>query len=209
MRKFGYLALFAGMIGLLLTSRVAAQEAPRVEVFGGAAYANASLVSGRSSLGGWDAAADFNFTRALGVTADFSGLYGGSTTSTLPIGVCPTPPCAPGTISFDGHMHTFLAGPRYAYRMEKVTLFGHVLLGGGRLAGTTVFTNVALPPGVPARFSSAESGFALAIGGGMDYALTPRLAFRTQADYLQTHFSSSTQHDVRVSAGIVFRFGRT
>jgi len=41
---------------------------------------------------------------------------------------------------------------------------------------------------------------------GVDVRLVSRVAWRVQADYLQTKIFDSTQHDPRMSTGIVLRF---
>jgi hypothetical protein len=68
--------LFVSFIAVTLP--LAAQDSPRVEVFGGYQYLHAGNFdhAGDSiNTNGWDLAAAFNFTRHLGVTADFSGSY--------------------------------------------------------------------------------------------------------------------------------------
>lgn len=48
----------------------------------------------------------------------------------------------------------------------------------------------------------------MAFGGGFDVKASPQLAIRLiQADYALTRFSSTTQNNIRISAGIVFRLG--
>ena len=53
----------------------------------------------------------------------------------------------------------------------------------------------------------SDGSIADAIGGGLDYRLGGRVSWRTQADYLQTRFSSRSQNNARVSTGIVIRIG--
>jgi hypothetical protein len=92
----------------------------------------------------------------------------------------------------NGHDYNFLFGPTLSYRTDKVTAFGHVLFGGSH-AGAAGFSDTA---------------FAWAIGGGVDWNLQKRFAIRLgQFDYLPTHFRSTTQNNVRYSAGVVFRLG--
>lgn len=198
----------AALLIFIFADAASAQEVPRVELFGAFSYANGSFGGGRRNLNGWNASATINLNRWFGVEGDFGGLYGGGFTQTIPITECPTPSCQPATISFDQYVHTFLGGPRFSYRRERITLFTHVLLGGGRLSATTEFSNIVLPPGFPSRFSSSDSNFVLALGGGVDHAFGRNLAWRVQADYLQTRFSGGRQDNLRVSTGVVFRFGR-
>src|SRR5208282_6054832 len=64
--------LFVSFIAVTLP--LAAQDSPRVEVFGGYQYLHAGNFdhAGDSiNTNGWDLAAAFNFTRHLGVTANF------------------------------------------------------------------------------------------------------------------------------------------
>jgi hypothetical protein len=90
-----------------------------------------------------------------------------------------------------GNLVTYLFGPRVSYRKdERITPFAQVLLGG---AYDTVV---------------AKSALAIAPGGGFDLKVTPRVALRLgEVDYLMTRFGQQTQNNLRVSAGIVFRFG--
>jgi len=48
----------------------------------------------------------------------------------------------------------------------------------------------------------------LTLGGGFDVRLNSLLALRTQADYLQTRFFHQPHDGLRVSTGVVFRFGK-
>jgi hypothetical protein len=99
-------------------------------------------------------------------------------------------------------MYTYLAGPRlHRAREGRFAPFAQVLIGAGRL---TASTNV---------ISAGENSVAIAAGGGLDLAGRHHFAFRLiEAEYLLTRFahpngSSATQNNVRVSAGLVFRFG--
>jgi hypothetical protein len=86
--------------------------------------------------------------------------------------------------------------------VTPITPFAQVLLGAGRLNASA--------GGVDA----GENGFAMAVGGGVDLGFRHHIAIRViQAEYLLTQFSrvngtSATQNDVRLSAGLVFQFGR-
>jgi hypothetical protein len=56
--------------------------------------------------------------------------------------------------------------------------------------------------------SETENAFALGFGGGLDATLLGGVALRlVQVDYIQTQFGDGTQDNVRVSFGIVARFG--
>jgi len=57
-----------------------------------------------------------------------------------------------------------------------------------------------------ANVGQRDSAFAFDLGGGIDFRLVSGVAWRVQADYLQTKLFDSTQHDPRISTGIVLRF---
>lgn len=100
MRNF---ALLVAILGLVSFS-AAAQDYPKVEIFGGYQFTH---LKPSGSANGWDASITANFTKWLGGTADFSGAYKPEAT-----------------------LHTFMFGPVFALRKsEKVTPFAHVLLG--------------------------------------------------------------------------------
>lgn len=202
-----------GLSLLVLTSFLAAaQDTPRFEAFGGYAYANASKTFAlhRPNLNGWNASLTGNFNRWFGVTADFGGYYGSSDTA-IPVPPNPIPPCAfvppfcpiPFTfVNVGVHFktHTFLAGPQFSWRRERFTLFAHELFGAGHTGIDTDRTNFLVP-------GSSSNAFALAAGGGIDINLNSRLAWRVQPDYLRTTFFHSSQNNLRVSTGLVFKFG--
>jgi hypothetical protein len=62
--------------------------------------------------------------------------------------------------------------------------------------------------------ASAQNNFAVAIGGGVDFNLTSRVAVKPiQVEYLAAQVSTGggnlnfVQNNLRYSAGVVFRFG--
>ena len=94
----------------------------------------------------------------------------------------------------------FLIGPQYTYEWKGIRLYGHGLFGKARARlrqpGTT---NVE-----PSYLSNAT-----ALGGGLDLPLSGRFSVRViQADYLITKDFNVTQHNVRLSTGLVYRFGK-
>lgn len=84
----------------------------------------------------------------------------------------------------------FLVGPQISLP-ARISPFAHILGGVGHL-----------------RFSSlTDTSVAAAIGGGIDMRLAPVFSWRNiQADDVITRFFGTTQHNARVSTGIVFRF---
>ena len=99
----------------------------------------------------------------------------------------------PGSIN----LYTYTFGPQISYRQSKRwTPFVHALFGGARTSGG-------------GSGGTSFNGFAMNLGGGLDWNATDHFAFRlVQADLLLTRFAGSTSRDPRLSAGFVFRFGR-
>jgi opacity protein-like surface antigen len=195
-------ALLSFAVMLLSTTAVlSAQETtPKVEVFGGYSYANAnqaSFLDRRVNLNGWNTSLGVNFNRTFGIVGDFSGHYG-STGSTIAI-TCPVNQICGNGFNVSTKIHTFLVGPQASLRTSRATLFAHVLLGAAHTSNTL--------KNVSPNFTDSDTGFAAALGGGLDYNFGHKFAWRVQTDYLNTRFFSNSQHDFRLSTGPVFRFG--
>jgi hypothetical protein len=99
-------------------------------------------------------------------------------------------------------MYTYLFGPRMAFpRYHRVVPFAQALVGGGRLDANS------------GGIFAGENAFAGEIGGGIDVPLRRHFSLRAvQADYLLTRYDSmagrsATQNHVRISAGLLVRFG--
>ena len=103
MRKFSL------CLAALLFSAVAAQAAPKAEVFGGYQF---TRTEGGPNWNGWNAALTGNMGSFFGVTADFSQVYNSGV-----------------------HYSTYTFGPEVHVHLPIVKPFAHVLVGGGRLAG--------------------------------------------------------------------------
>ncbi|MEO6726525.1 MAG: outer membrane beta-barrel protein [Blastocatellia bacterium] len=184
MRKLFFIA--ALLLALPLITQ--AQDAPRVEIFGGYSYLRADDDNGGIDLHGWNASTAVNINKWVGIAADFSGHYGEASVFSL-------------TNKADVSGYLFLVGPRFSYRKHKVlTPFGHVLLGAAR-------QNVSVRT-ASGRLKSDDAAFALAIGGGLDATVHPNLAIRLfQTDYVLTRFNDDSQHNFRISTGLVLRLG--
>lgn len=156
-------------------------------------------------LNGGSASLAVNLNRYLGIVGDFGG-YDANQLELVGSGAN-----QPRAVSANGTAFTYLFGPRISYRNEtRFTPFVQVL-GGGVHAGpvtTSACTGTACSP-LP-----SQNSFAMAAGGGLDIRLTHLISLRAvQAEYVMTRFASipadasGTQNDLRLSSGIVFRFG--
>ncbi len=87
--------------------------------------------------------------------------------------------------------YEYLFGPRVMARGHHATLFAHGLVGANTLHVTGASTH----------------GFAMEVGGGLDYNVGSRFAVRViQADYLRTRVSNQWFNDARLGVGVVFKF---
>jgi opacity protein-like surface antigen len=180
---------------------------PRFELFMGYSYLRAmpELATGNRLvyLNGGSTSIAFNLNRYLGLVGDFGGF---NDTRLLLTGAGENP-------SFnaevqEGTVFSYLGGPRLSFRDHgRLTPFVQALFGGMHASDIAVCKNgcVLLP---------SENTFAMTAGGGLDFRVSHHLAIRiVQAEYLMTRFenlstgSKATQNDMRLSTGIVFRFG--
>jgi opacity protein-like surface antigen len=183
---------------------------PRVEVFLGYSYLRAVPSPAAGNRLGWlnggSASIAFNLNRYLGIVGDFGGL---DDTQLLLSGAGANPTT---TVDSSGTVFTYLFGPRLSFRgHDRVTPFGQVLFGGIHASEATLSSGCT---GTGCTLLPSESKFAMTAGGGLDVKVNHHLAIRViQAEYLMTNFedrttgASATQNDMRLSSGIVFRFG--
>jgi outer membrane immunogenic protein len=100
---------------------------------------------------------------------------------------------------------SYLAGPRYQIRSSnRVRPFAQILLGMAHASGSYAPGTIGYP--------GAPNAFAMTAGGGLDVFVTEKVGLRLpQVDYYLTNFDNAVnkhQNNLRVSAGITFRFGR-
>jgi outer membrane protein OmpA-like peptidoglycan-associated protein len=180
---------------------------PRVELFFGYSYLRAvpSLDPNNRLvwLHGGSTSIAFNLTRHLGIVGDFGGF---NDTELNLTGATPS-----HAADSSGTVFTYLLGPRISFRKyERVTpyvqaLFGDIHASDVKLSNCSGGGCTPLP---------AEDAFALTAGLGLDIKVRRHFAIRLiQAEYLLTRFEDRTtgstefQNDMRLSSGIVFRFG--
>ena len=190
MRNLAYL----GLTLFLLASFAAAQIPTSGNIFVGYSYENTdwsglNSALSRPNLNGWAASVEGKVLGHIGIVADFSSHYGSqSFTQTIPGG----PPTI--HVNVTGHQWALLFGPRLSFPVGKLTPFAEAMIGVAHIHNGGTF------PG------PTNTSFSTAVGGGMDYRLIKILALRLQVDYLQTRFYSTTQHNLRLSPGVAFRF---
>lgn len=192
-------AFFAGLSAASPSNAVAQATAPDAEVYVGVTKLYGDVSGNEFDDGGGEVSATGYFNRFVGVEADVASfvLNGGF------------PPV------YANHS-MLLFGPHFAWHGNgRVSPFGHVLLGVTR--GITYGGNET---------SIARSAFTAGVGGGVDVKVWRFLWLRPiQIDYLREPFpsvpvsltgvspplrslySSYLQNNMRLSAGVVVRFG--
>ncbi len=88
-------------------------------------------------------------------------------------------------------VHSFLAGPKYTFDVNsyKFTPWAHFLLGA---AHTNLY--------------SGDTGFAFALGGGVDWNWTDNWAGRVKLDLFHDNFFSEGDSHFRPGLGITYRW---
>lgn len=194
-----------GIFGFLITISGLAQDVLPLSnsVFFG--YSRRSVEGGqqfpaREIANGWGFSFDHMLHSHIRLTADFAGQYGRVLGPIACTTIAPSGVCSNELHNFASHQ--FLFGPRFTMTGGRMTAFAGPLAGFSRLSGRVPQTN-----------------FIMGFGGGLDIALTKRIAIRAfQADYIpektgnisfdNTFLPLDWRHNLRLQSGIVFRFGR-
>jgi opacity protein-like surface antigen len=176
----------------LLASLSVAQIPTSGNIFVGYSFENTNWAGldsglGRPNLNGWEASLEGKVFPHLGIVTDFSSHYGSeSFTAETPNGL--------QRVNVTGHEWEVLFGPRLSVSVGKLTPFAEAMFGLAHVHNGGDFP------------STANTSFATALGGGVDYRLIKFFAVRLEVDYLRTHFYSTRQNNLRLSPGLVFRF---
>lgn len=174
------------------TSTVAAGYAPALNISAGFAVTSLGLPSsGRAILSGVDASIATDSGKRFGAKLDLSYQR------------------APSVYN-SGHpmdVFSYLIGPVfYPSSGSFLSTQFHVLVGGARVAGP-------FPNGTGTLNLGRVNYPAWAVGGGVEYRLSPGLGFRAGVDYLQTHFYGFSgavrrQNDIRIVNSLVYYLGK-
>jgi hypothetical protein len=162
--------------------RAAAQaDAPRLELFAGYSFLPADGNDfPRQDSSGIQASLAASLTRWFAVVGDFGAHF--NETSDLGFNY----PAASARTS----VYELLAGPRFAKRTARATLFGHALVG-------TVVGRSSLR-------GFEDSGFTVGGGGGVDVQVTSRFGLRGQFDLLGS-FADIVEDNARFGVGVVVK----
>ncbi|HEV7905760.1 MAG TPA: porin family protein [Pyrinomonadaceae bacterium] len=160
----------------------------------GGAFNNDPTDTGRDGFNGVNIDAGYNFTRYFGAKVDFS--YHKKSNDVTFTG---------GTFNIDGKLTQFMGGVKIQDNAvdTKVRPFAQLLVGVGRVeiegAGT------GLP--VPFAFDDSETGFAAAVGGGLDIRVHKNVDIRAiKVEYNPVRVDGATDNNIRIGVGLNFRF---
>lgn len=157
------------------------------ELSGGYSYMEADLNGSHFHLNGATVSATQNLNSWFGGRVEFNG-YRGNEAQTL----------SGTTTLYSVSAQTITYGPVFSYRRySRITPFAHVQVGA--VHGSANYLGI----------SQSAYKFAMAPGGGLDFALNQRAVIRVEGEYLLTRFLGLTQDNANVSVGLVVRFGRT
>jgi len=166
----------------------AAQGPPSGNFFVGYSYANADVGAlNRANVNGWQATLEGRVFPHVGIVADFTGHYGSQDFAAF----CEVAPCPINFVNLSLSEHNVMFGPRFSASVGKLRPFFEAEVGVSHLTVNS---------------AGSHNSFATSVGGGIDYRLMRFVAWRFQGDYVATRFFSTTQNNIRLSTGIVFRF---
>ena len=181
----------AGLLLVLLAGAVSLRAQSNVAVFGGYTYWHAGRDFSASgfSLNGWDASAEVGGSW-LGGVADFSRQYAS------PSGI-------------NENQYSLLFGPQFSVpHLPGVIPFAHALVGVVHGTDRVAVFGAPCPP-FCSPFIQTGNAFATALGGGLDIkALGPVWIRAAQVDYVHAQLNPDHHTQVRLSFGVVLRFGR-
>ena len=154
---------------------------------------SANFLSEREGFHGVEAFVKGNVSRYVGLKGDYSFhrksfTLGGGTPAT--------------TFDVDTDIHQFLGGAEFKDNAveTKVKPFAHVLAGVAHTRADISNPTISLND------SEGETGFAAAVGGGVDFKLSDRVDLRAvQFDSNPIRTGGETSHNFRIGIGLIFR----
>lgn len=186
-------SLFAALLLLPGTIPAFTQDAHRSEVALGYTYVHTNAPPGDCgciSLHGGGGSFAWLVKPQFAIVADLGAVHSGDAASS----------------GLDLTLTSYLFGPRVLYQTKKTRIvpFAQALLGATHATGTLAPAN--------SNGGSSSTVFAATLGGGIDIPIKHHIAVRpAQVEYFVTTLPNSItshQNNLRVSSGIVLRFGK-
>lgn len=156
-------------------------------------YSNQQVGNGqRRNHNGFEASYVRNFSRYVGIKANFSAGYKQDVYSNIQ--------------TVNQSIYNYLGGVQIKDNAstKRIQPFAHLLVGVGNHRTKSSCPSCTSP--LPTSFKSSYSGIAGAFGGGLDIKLSDRVNFRAiQVDYNPMRINNQTYNNVRFGIGIVFK----
>ncbi|HEX8455907.1 MAG TPA: porin family protein [Pyrinomonadaceae bacterium] len=154
--------------------------------------------TGRDGFNGVNIDAGYNFTRYIGAKADFSYHQKSSDFG----------PLVPGgeNVRVEGKLTQFMGGVKIQDNATatRVRPFAQVLVGLGHVSADVTGVSTGLPN---FNVSDSETGFAAAVGGGLDIRIHRNVDFRAiKVEYNPVRIEGETGNNIRLGVGLNFRF---
>jgi opacity protein-like surface antigen len=190
---------------LLLGITAWAQDVPTVEIPLGFSminvHPNLAPITSFNVFGG-GGQVDFNFGSVFGIKADFMGYTQGS-------GLRNQLREHGFAAQANGNLFTYMFGPQVKKHTGMFQPFGEALFGA---AHTNAYATILTDEGRILQGSGNNNAFAMALGGGLDLAVSKHIALRpVEVDYLLTRFGArnyhANQNNFRYLGGLDFMFG--
>jgi hypothetical protein len=190
-------------------------EYPKIEIFAGysahgeangrgISFGTASINANYNANGGFEASLIRNFSKHIGIKGDFSAHFDNSSGRGLITSCTPTCTSATQDVQLKTQVYNFLGGPEFKARNRtRFTPFAYALAG----AAYTKATFRTPGPTLNLLLKRWDTGFAMALGGGLDIRATKRVSFRGSMDYnpVWVNDSIDSRRDlIRLSLGVLF-----
>lgn len=163
----------------------------------------------REGFNGVEGSVVGNFNRYVGIKGDFSAHFKEFGIDVPRVGTTPNT-----RFNVDASVYNFLGGVQVKDNSKdgaRFRPFAHALIGAAhrrtKLDNSFFTSAYCQQVGVDCQggFSDSETGFAAAIGGGIDIKASRRFSIRAvQVDYNPTRFGGATQNNFRFGVGVVF-----
>jgi Outer membrane protein beta-barrel domain len=219
MRRFhGWAFLTVLLVSSLAFAQTPTPALPKLEFFGG--YLDAgefpytdfkftgfTLPGDFGTHHGLELSVIRNLNQRVGIKGDFAAHF---QSNTFPVNVCVQTPCVPvqQTAHLNPRLFNFLAGPeiRLGNRRWRVAPFTYALAGLAHANATFKTSGSAFNLSQ----TTSETGFAMALGGGVDVRVTRRFSVRTSLDFNPNWVGRDdsgqrqVQKDLRLAVGVLF-----
>lgn len=191
------------LCGLFATGNAQqATDFKRTEFYVG--YSNAQS-EGNQNGNGFNVSGVYNVTRYIGIKGDVSATF-----NSQRFGFTNSAPFYTASFRSRTSLTNVLGGVQIKDNANsgRFKPFAHVLLGVGRTTSSSGDFQCSPGANCPAAFptgSYKNTGFAGALGGGLDYRINKRIQVRLfQVDFNPVSTGFGTNKNVRLGAGIVF-----